>query len=194
MRRRISHTSRMAIAIGTQIHTSVKVIASFHIQHPGIEIGRRTLIGRKEIVSYPTNPTDRETGMRVLSKSRMGKSLFLTRLLAIGIGNRAPTELRTIDWFHTRPQVHATGSCRKCMLKNELWITLHRSPTKQNGVKMRRKVIVLIMAIIGVTGGMFGYQIYLTMRIPVQTGHTFHGKLDSHSRANWTLIPRQIGQ
>ena len=32
------------------------------------------------------------------------------------------------------------------------------------------------------------------VRIPVQTGHTFHGKLDSHSRANWTLIPRQIGQ
>ena len=34
----------------------------------------------------------------------------------------------------------------------------------------------------------------VALRIPVQTGHTFHGKLDSHSRANWTLIPRQIGQ
>jgi len=32
------------------------------------------------------------------------------------------------------------------------------------------------------------------MRIPVQPGHAFHGKLDSHSRANWTLIPRQTGQ
>ena len=32
------------------------------------------------------------------------------------------------------------------------------------------------------------------LRIPVQTGHAFHGKLDSHSRANWTLIPRQTGQ
>jgi len=32
------------------------------------------------------------------------------------------------------------------------------------------------------------------VRIPVQTGHAFHGKLDSHSRANWTLIPRQTGQ
>jgi hypothetical protein len=28
------------------------------------------------------------------------------------------------------------------------------------------------------------------LRIPEQTGHAFHGKLDSHSRANWTLIPR----
>ena len=25
------------------------------------------------------------------------------------------------------------------------------------------------------------------LRIPVQTGHAFHGKLDSHSRANWTV-------
>jgi len=32
------------------------------------------------------------------------------------------------------------------------------------------------------------------VRIPVQTGHAFHGKLDSHSRANWTLIPRQTGR
>ena len=32
------------------------------------------------------------------------------------------------------------------------------------------------------------------MRIPVQTGHAFHDKLDSHSRANWTLGPRQTGQ
>ena len=32
------------------------------------------------------------------------------------------------------------------------------------------------------------------LRIPEQTGHAFHGKLDSHSRANWTLIPRQTGQ
>ncbi|WP_218121099.1 hypothetical protein [Nitrosomonas mobilis] len=32
------------------------------------------------------------------------------------------------------------------------------------------------------------------LRIPVQPGHAFHGKLDSHSRANWTLIPRQTGQ
>ena len=29
-----------------------------------------------------------------------------------------------------------------------------------------------------------------SLRIPVQTGHAVHGKLDSHSRANWTLIPR----
>jgi hypothetical protein len=32
------------------------------------------------------------------------------------------------------------------------------------------------------------------MRIPDQTGHAFHGKLDSHSRANWTVIPVQTGQ
>lgn len=32
------------------------------------------------------------------------------------------------------------------------------------------------------------------MRIPDQAGHAFHGKLDSHSSANWTLIPRQVGQ
>lgn len=32
------------------------------------------------------------------------------------------------------------------------------------------------------------------LRIPEQTGHAFHGKLDSHSRANWTLIPGQTGQ
>jgi len=32
------------------------------------------------------------------------------------------------------------------------------------------------------------------LRIPDQAGHAFHGKLDSHSSANWTLIPRQVGQ
>lgn len=32
------------------------------------------------------------------------------------------------------------------------------------------------------------------MRIPEQLGHAFHGKLDSDSSANWTLIPRQTGQ
>jgi hypothetical protein len=32
------------------------------------------------------------------------------------------------------------------------------------------------------------------MRIPLQTGHGFHGKVDSHSTAKWTLIPAQIGQ
>jgi len=35
---------------------------------------------------------------------------------------------------------------------------------------------------------------YCELRIPVQTGHAFHGKLDSHSSRNWTLIPRQTGQ
>src|SRR4030065_1006595 len=34
----------------------------------------------------------------------------------------------------------------------------------------------------------------LLMRIPDHNGHAFHGKLDSHSRASWTLIPRQTGQ
>ena len=32
------------------------------------------------------------------------------------------------------------------------------------------------------------------VRIPFQTGHGFHGKLDSHSTAKWTLIPAQTGQ
>ena len=31
------------------------------------------------------------------------------------------------------------------------------------------------------------------MRIPHQTGHGFHGKLDTHSMPNWTGIPRQPG-
>lgn len=30
--------------------------------------------------------------------------------------------------------------------------------------------------------------------IPSQTGHPFHGKLDSQSSANWTPIPLQTGQ
>lgn len=30
--------------------------------------------------------------------------------------------------------------------------------------------------------------------IPRQTGHPFHGKLDSQSSANWTPIPLQTGQ
>lgn len=30
--------------------------------------------------------------------------------------------------------------------------------------------------------------------IPPQTGHPFHGKLDSQSSANWTPIPLQTGQ
>jgi peptidoglycan/LPS O-acetylase OafA/YrhL len=40
----------------------------------------------------------------------------------------------------------------------------------------------------------FYVQVGNDMRIPDQTGHAFHGKLDSHSSANWTLIPRQTGQ
>jgi hypothetical protein len=32
------------------------------------------------------------------------------------------------------------------------------------------------------------------VRIPRQTGHRFHSKLDSDSTANWTPIPRQTGQ
>jgi hypothetical protein len=32
------------------------------------------------------------------------------------------------------------------------------------------------------------------LRIPVQTGHRFHPKLDSDSGANWTLIPAETGQ
>ena len=32
------------------------------------------------------------------------------------------------------------------------------------------------------------------MRIPRQPDHRFHGKLDSHSTAKWTLIPAQTGQ
>jgi len=31
------------------------------------------------------------------------------------------------------------------------------------------------------------------LRIPEQTGQPFHGKLDTDSTANWTLIPRQTG-
>lgn len=34
----------------------------------------------------------------------------------------------------------------------------------------------------------------VNVRIPEQLGHAFHGKLDSDSSANWTLIPRQTGQ
>jgi hypothetical protein len=32
------------------------------------------------------------------------------------------------------------------------------------------------------------------VRIPRQTGHRFHGKLDSDSTGTWTVIPRQTGQ
>jgi len=32
------------------------------------------------------------------------------------------------------------------------------------------------------------------VRIPDQTGHAFHGKLDTDSTRNWTVIPRQSGQ
>jgi len=31
------------------------------------------------------------------------------------------------------------------------------------------------------------------MRIPRQTGHRFHRKLDTHSTANWTVSPAQTG-
>lgn len=31
------------------------------------------------------------------------------------------------------------------------------------------------------------------LRIPRQTGHRFHGKLDTHSTANWTVSPAQTG-
>jgi hypothetical protein len=31
------------------------------------------------------------------------------------------------------------------------------------------------------------------MRIPRQTGHRFHRKLDTHSTANWTVGPAQTG-
>ena len=34
---------------------------------------------------------------------------------------------------------------------------------------------------------------YRRMRFPRQTGHSFHGKLDTWSSANWTRIPRQTG-
>jgi len=30
---------------------------------------------------------------------------------------------------------------------------------------------------------------YYLVRIPEQTGHLFHSKLNSHSRANWPPIP-----
>jgi len=33
-----------------------------------------------------------------------------------------------------------------------------------------------------------------SLRIPRQSGHRFHGKLDSDSAANWTPIPAQTGQ
>ena len=33
-----------------------------------------------------------------------------------------------------------------------------------------------------------------TLRIPRQSGHPFHAKLDSDSIANWTPVPRQTGQ
>jgi len=31
------------------------------------------------------------------------------------------------------------------------------------------------------------------VRIPRETGQGFHGKLDTHSRPNWTGIPRETG-
>jgi hypothetical protein len=31
------------------------------------------------------------------------------------------------------------------------------------------------------------------VRIPRQVGHRFHGKLDTQSSANWTVIPGQTG-
>ncbi|KFB70425.1 MAG: hypothetical protein AW09_004481 [Candidatus Accumulibacter phosphatis] len=34
----------------------------------------------------------------------------------------------------------------------------------------------------------------LMVRIPRQTGHRFHSKLDSDSTPNWTAIPGQTGQ
>jgi hypothetical protein len=33
----------------------------------------------------------------------------------------------------------------------------------------------------------------LRLRIPRQSGHRFHGKLDTQSSANWTVIPAQTG-
>ena len=35
---------------------------------------------------------------------------------------------------------------------------------------------------------------FISVRIPHQTGHRFHGKVDRHSTAKWTLIPAQTGQ
>lgn len=33
----------------------------------------------------------------------------------------------------------------------------------------------------------------ISVRIPPQCGHGFHGKLDTHSISNWTGIPRETG-
>ncbi len=44
--------------------------------------------------------------------------------------------------------------------------------------------------LLGFTDGHHG----LHLRIPAQSGHRFHGKLDSDSSANWTAGPRQTGQ
>jgi hypothetical protein len=32
-----------------------------------------------------------------------------------------------------------------------------------------------------------------SLRFPRQTGHPFHGKLDTDSRPNWTAVPAQTG-
>jgi hypothetical protein len=82
----------------------------------------------------------------------------------------------------------------KTILKN----TLEIFPWNDNFSVGIPEIDVQHRKLVQLLNGMASDLIYksdeISLRIPVQTGHAFHGKLDSHSRANWTLIPRQTGQ
>lgn len=73
----------------------------------------------------------------------------------------------------------------------QAWLALHKSPATQRAY--RKEAERLILWAIVARGKALSSLTTKDVRFPRQTGHPFHGKLDTDSTAIWTAIPAQTG-